>query len=135
MSPVPTDLADLVGRFRTVLTVENHYETGGLGTLVSEIVAERGQAFGGGQEVRRDQRRALVDQLVERVLAVGAGLAPDDRPGGVVDRGPVAPHRLAVALHVGLLEIGRQAMEMLVVRQDGMALGAEEVAVPDAEQG
>ena len=30
--------------------------------------------------------RALVDQLVERVLAVGAGLAPVDRAGLVVDR-------------------------------------------------
>ena len=29
---------------------------------------------------------ALVDQLVEGVLAVGAGLAPDDRAGAVLDR-------------------------------------------------
>ena len=36
-------------------------------------------------EVARDEPRALVDQLVERVLAVGAGLAPVDRAGVVVD--------------------------------------------------
>ena len=35
-------------------------------------------------EVGRDDARALVDQLVERVLAVRARLAPDDRPGRVV---------------------------------------------------
>ena len=32
-------------------------------------------------EVARDELRALVDQLVERVLPVGAGLTPHDRPG------------------------------------------------------
>jgi len=37
-------------------------------------------ADGRRQEVGGDQARSLVDQLVEGVLAVGAGLAPDDRP-------------------------------------------------------
>jgi transketolase len=43
VAPAPTDeLAALLGRFRVALTVENHYVVGGLGSLVSEIVAERG---------------------------------------------------------------------------------------------
>ena len=49
------------------------------------VVAQRVLALGGGQEVAGDQLGALVDQLVEGVLAVGAGLAPDDRAGLVVD--------------------------------------------------
>ena len=110
----------------------------GLGEEVGEqlvvVIAERRQAFGGGQEVGRHQLGALVQQLVERVLAVGAGLAPDDRPGGIVDPRAVAPHRLAVALHVGLLEVGGQAVQMLAVGQHGVAAGAEKIAVPDAEQ-
>ena len=36
----------------------------------------------GGQEVARHQPRALMNQLIEGVLAVGARLAPDDRAGG-----------------------------------------------------
>jgi hypothetical protein len=36
-------------------------------------------------EVAGDQPGALVDQLVEGVLAVGAGLAPDDGPGLIGD--------------------------------------------------
>ena len=36
---------------------------------------------GGDEEIARDDVGALVDELVEGVLAVGAGLAEDDRPG------------------------------------------------------
>ena len=75
-----------------------------------------------------------MDQLIEGVLAVGAGLAPDDRPGRVVDALAVAPDGFAVALHVALLEIGREAVKMLVVRQHGMARRAEEIVVPDPDQ-
>jgi transketolase len=44
VSPVPTNLPELLGHFRTAITVENHYVTGGLGSLVSEVVAEHGLA-------------------------------------------------------------------------------------------
>ena len=85
-------------------------------------------------EVARHQPRALVDELVERVLAVGAGLAEQDRSGLVVDAAAVLAHVLAVALHVGLLQVGRQPVQVLIVRQDRVGLGAEEVGVPDADQ-
>ena len=85
-------------------------------------------------EVARDQLRALVDQLVERVLAVGARLAPHDRAGLPRDPVAVAVDRLAVALHVELLEVRREVREVLAVRQDRVGLGAEEVVVPDADQ-
>src|SRR5262249_46064487 len=35
------DLARLLGRFRLAVTVEAHYVTGGLGSLVAEIIADR----------------------------------------------------------------------------------------------
>ena len=38
---------------------------------------------------------------------------------------------LAVALHGQLLEVGREALEVLLVGQDGDGLRAEEVVVPD----
>jgi len=43
LSPAPVD--DLRGRlegFADVLTIEDHYAAGGLGTIVAEIVAESG---------------------------------------------------------------------------------------------
>ena len=51
------------------------------------VVAERVVGLHEADEVAGDQPRALVDQLVEGVLAVGPRLAPEDRPGVVVDAG------------------------------------------------
>jgi transketolase len=41
INPAPVgDLADALARFPLVLTVEAHYATGGLGSLVAEVIAE-----------------------------------------------------------------------------------------------
>ena len=40
--PPAADLADALGRFGVALTVESHYVTGGLGSLVAEVIAENG---------------------------------------------------------------------------------------------
>jgi len=43
LNPPPVrDLMGILSKFPLVVTVENHYVAGGLGTLVSEIVAEQG---------------------------------------------------------------------------------------------
>ncbi|OGS11152.1 MAG: 1-deoxy-D-xylulose-5-phosphate synthase [Elusimicrobia bacterium RIFOXYA2_FULL_58_8] len=43
VNPAPAeDLAVLLGRFKAVMTVEAHYLNGGLGSLVAEVIAERG---------------------------------------------------------------------------------------------
>jgi transketolase len=43
LAPAPTeDLVDLLGRVHLAVTVEAHYTVGGVGSLVSETVAERG---------------------------------------------------------------------------------------------
>ena len=41
---------------------------------------------------------------------------------------------LAVGLHRQLLQVGREPLEVLVVRQHGLGLRVEEVGVPDREQ-
>ena len=45
------------------------------------VIAQRVVALAKADEVAGDQLGALVDELVEGVLPVGAGLAPDDRSG------------------------------------------------------
>ena len=100
-------------------------------------------------EVGRDQLGALVEQLVEGVLGVGGGLAEEDGAGGVLDVVAAAGDGLSVRLHRQLLEVGREAVEVLVeagpgqqtyievvsdLRRDEMCLGAEEVGVPDAKK-
>lgn len=43
MNPPPVDdIGEALARFRLVLTVETHYIVGGVGSLVSEVIAERG---------------------------------------------------------------------------------------------
>ena len=37
---------------------------------------------------------------------------------------------LSIRLHVSLLKVGGEAVHVLVVREQGVRLGAEEVAVP-----
>ena len=46
----------------------------------------------------------------------------------------VAVCALAVTFHVQLLEVVRQAAQIMVIRQDGMGLCIPEIVVPDAEQ-
>src|SRR5262249_62283663 len=94
---------------------------------------ERVERLREGDEVTGDEPGALMDQLIERVLAIGSGLAPVDWTGLIVDRRPSERHVLAVALHRQLLEIGREALAVLVGGQHGDRLRAEEVVVPDAE--
>lgn len=43
VAPVPEhDLVEILGRHRVALTVETHYVTGGLGSLVAEVAADHG---------------------------------------------------------------------------------------------
>jgi transketolase len=43
VNPVPEhDLVEALGRHRVALTVETHYVTGGLGSLVAEVIADHG---------------------------------------------------------------------------------------------
>jgi hypothetical protein len=73
------------------------------------LAALRIQALAKADEVARDELGALVDQLVEGVLTVRAGLAPDHRSGLVLDDGPRPVHGLSIALHVELLQVGAEA--------------------------
>ncbi len=98
--------------------------------MLAVRVVRRGEA----DEVDRHDAGALVEQLVERVLAVGARLAPHDRARLAGHRRPVEAHRLAVGFHVELLEIRRESAQLLRVRQHRLGGEAEPVGVPDPEQ-
>ena len=89
----------------------------------------------GRDEVGGNELRALVHELVERVLPVRARGAPDDRlraeftsasavygkwkgtyAGLVVDALAALGDELAVRLHVALLEVVRELVQILVIR-------------------
>src|SRR5262249_6642875 len=87
-----------------------------------------------GNEVTRNNARALMDQLVKRMLPIGPWLSPIDRAGVMFDRLTLERDVLSIALHGQLLEIRREALQVLLVRKDGHRLGPEKVVVPERQQ-
>ncbi|MNT27298.1 hypothetical protein D3C72_1629240 [compost metagenome] len=85
-------------------------------------------------EITWDHFGALVNQLVERMLTVSTRLTPDDWASLVIHGVAVTVNVFAVGFHVALLEVGREAVHVLVVRQDRFGFSTEEVVVPDADQ-
>lgn len=81
LAPPPVeDLADLLGQVPLAVTLESHYAVGGVGSLVSEIVAERGLAC-------RVLRRGMI--------AMPRGTAGE--PAHLYDRHRLSGHHVASA--------------------------------------
>src|ERR1700722_16393154 len=78
-------------------------------------------------EVTRNQLSALMDQLIERMLAIGSRLTPVNGTGLVSHCGPFERDMLTIALHGQLLQICREAFEVLLVRENSGGLCAEEI--------
>ena len=90
--------------------------------------------FGGDHEFTRNDVRALMDQLIKRVLPVGACRAPNNRTARRGDGRAVAGDRLAVTLHLELLEISRQQRQPLIIGQHRARGITADLAVPNAHQ-
>ena len=83
VSPPPTaDIAALLTGRRLAVTVEVHYPAGGLGSLVSEVVAEQGL----GVRVLRQCVRTMPDGLVgsQRYMERSFGLSADQLAKAVI---------------------------------------------------
>jgi transketolase len=83
VNPPPSDeLADLISGVRLVVTVEVHYLNGGLGSLVAEVVAERGL----GVRLLRQCVRTMPNDVVgsQRFMQRLFGLSADQLAGTVV---------------------------------------------------
>src|SRR4029453_261333 len=85
-------------------------------------------------EVAWNESRSLMNQLIERMLAVCAWFAPIDGAGIIGDFVTIERDMFAVALHRQLLQVGRKSLQVLLVRQDRNGLCAEEVVIPNSQQ-
>mmetsp|Transcript_139813 Transcript_139813/g.247023 ORF Transcript_139813/g.247023 Transcript_139813/m.247023 type:complete len:320 (+) Transcript_139813:347-1306(+) len=85
------------------------------------------------KELRRNGT-TLVHQLVERVLAIRAGLTKIKRPCACRTFSPIHHHALAVALHIQLLDVRNEPNESLTVRQDCTTLVAHARGIPHSKQ-
>src|SRR5690606_39034439 len=99
------------------------------------VFAQGVVGLGGGKEVARNQFGALMDKLIEGVLPIGARFTPDDGPCLVINWPTGTIDILAVTLHITLLEIGGEPVQVLVVRQDRLGLCIEKVVIPDSQYG
>jgi len=99
------------------------------------MIADGVVCLGGSDEITGDKFCSLMNQLIEGMLTVGAWFSPDDGTCLVGDRFATAINALAIAFHVSLLEVCWEAMEILVVGENGMGFCTKEVVVPDTEQG
>ena len=68
----------------------------------------------------------LVDELVEGVLSVCAGLPKVNLPALVRQHLAVDAHPLAVALHADLLDVRGELLQCLAVGQDGLGASTGE---------
>lgn len=124
---------DLLGGLTDHQGLRLSKEVGGQHALVLAVL-DGVVRLGGHDEVRGNELGTLVQQLEEAVLGVGGRFAEEDGAGGVLDVLAGARNGLAVAFHGELLEVGGEAVEVLVERSNKVSLGTEEVAVPDAQQ-
>src|SRR5690606_20985099 len=81
-------------------------------------------------EITWNEACTLMNQLIKRMLPIGARLAPYDRTRGIGDSPARTVDRLAVALHIALLEISRKSMQILVIRQNSFRFRTKKIAVP-----
>ena len=83
-----------------------------------------------------DERKpgSLMNKLIERVLSICTRLSPNNRTGLVVNFIAISSDVFSVRFHVSLLEVRGESMEVLVVGEHGVGLGAQEVGVPDSKE-
>jgi hypothetical protein len=85
-------------------------------------------------EVAGNEFGPLMDHLVKRMLPISTRLSPVDWPGLVSNLSPVKRDVLSVALHRQLLEVSREALQILFIRKNRNGLYIKEVVVPDTQQ-
>jgi hypothetical protein len=88
-----------------------------------------------GNELDRVCMGALVQQLEHGVLRIRARAAPADRGRRERQGRAVARDGLSVALHLELLEVGRQQAQPLVIGEDRAGGALQEAGLPDVSHG
>lgn len=76
----------------------------------------------------------LVDQLIEGVLTICSRLTPNNWSGAVVHLLTGFGYKFAVALHVALLEVSCESVQVLIVWQQCVGLSSIKIGIPNAQQ-
>ena len=87
-----------------------------------------------GDEFHRDDLRALAQQLEKRMLPVAARLPPDCRRRRPARLAAMPHDAFAVALHFKLLQIGRQTLQVGMIRGNATTAVMQQAAFLDLHQ-
>ena len=79
-----------------------------------QIVRHGIMTFGGKDEISWDELRALVEELIKRMLRIRRGLSEYYWTSAVFDVVAAARNCFAIGLHGKLLEVRREAMHVLI---------------------
>ncbi len=74
------------------------------------IVTDRGR-----DEIAGNHFCSLMNQLIEGMLSIRPGLAPNHRASLIVDFTSAPVNELSIALHIPLLKVGWKAVHVLVI--------------------
>ena len=72
------------------------------------------------KKIARNKSCALVQKLIECMLPVRAGFAPNYRPGLVKNVLAIPVNGFAVALHVALLKVSGKPVKVLIVGENSL---------------
>ena len=84
------------------------------------VIGQRIMADGGRQKIAGYEFGTLMNQLIKSMLAVCAGLTPDDGAGLMLNRLSASIHRLAIAFHITLLQVSRETVQALIIGQNSI---------------
>eukprot|EP00981_Chlorochromonas_danica_P015880 scaffold14720_cov172-Ochromonas_danica.AAC.5 len=121
----------------------SHGEGVGLSEEVAHELVVVGQRFsrqrdrGGRSSEPNELRRhhtPLMDQLIERVLAISAWFSEDDLAAVEGQDRAIRADALAIALHIQLLDMRSEPPQRLSVGENGLSRVAQEGRVPQGEQ-
>ena len=79
------------------------------------VIAHRIVTDSGRDEIAGDQFRSLMNQLIEGMLPIRPGFAPNHRASLIVHFTPAPVNELSIALHIPLLKVGWEAVQVLVI--------------------
>ena len=68
------------------------------------------------------------------MLSINTLLTPDNRSCTIIHFFPITVNMLAITLHIRLLQVRGQVLEVLVIGNYCLRVSAEEVVIPDAQQ-
>src|SRR2546426_8777539 len=75
-----------------------------------------------------------MNQLVERMLAIGSRFAPVNWTCVMRHSLPIESHVLAIALHRQLLQVSWEPFQILLIGQHRHSLRLKEIGVPDRQK-